>query len=724
MPQPFISFHFCPFTETPLGCDTEPSTHIIQLPEDCVQAATNKAEYDVGKCDTRTRCTGDELEDQTSCHDTESSCCQKMETREIDLQCQGYNLPISQVISCGCAQCSQKPIKIIGKVVSSGPMSPILESITVYYNNEIVTSTDSNGQFAFTFSNAVTRVALTFRDLEYSRVLETTMVFRVDPGSPTYAVVKMTPVDKQVEVFDSMAGKRLSTALATMIIPENSVYTSGAREIYNGSVHLTLGNFDMTNRIEAELAPGSFTAIDEDGERVSLLAFGMFALQLTDPLGNHLLATGITIILNSEVNSESGYDTKLWVLNRRSGNWELASELIECDDFRLRRKRQVTRIVGHLNLFEFEWYAIGDIDRKKRCWAKVISYGSSDFIPSSVLPASFQVTAVLREPPHENQSLQNWYYRVSSASSITSYGSVGLCVPLACNTNRFSDIEAFLSTTLNAVYLDPANPIEDGPYHSLKQADRELVTYYISNHRDSEIWMKPKASDNSPIYFEEDAGSVRGKCSQAGSQDKHFQFSCDFCNDVVCNTYQSDAVCLTSRTFRTFYPFLLPSSQTKQPYCSVGIRVYTNSLALNVTVTSTNNNGKFYGRRDIVARKPEESVNRYIDACMEYKCSGKVYEGKLVHSDVTKVIVDVKDNDGQMCTVQKMAAGFQMDSQTQTPIHFNDPLVYGENTGVHKYYDYFTQPVCLNDLNSPQTTTTDNCQINGMFVPAVEIRCI
>uniref|UniRef100_A0A8C0BNC1 Cartilage intermediate layer protein 1/2 domain-containing protein n=1 Tax=Buteo japonicus TaxID=224669 RepID=A0A8C0BNC1_9AVES len=64
-------------------CNSQPQSHLIRLPHDCFQKATNSFYYDVGKCPAKT-CTG-KLDKGLRCKDNVAYCCgvSKMETRDI-----------------------------------------------------------------------------------------------------------------------------------------------------------------------------------------------------------------------------------------------------------------------------------------------------------------------------------------------------------------------------------------------------------------------------------------------------------------------------------------------------------------------------------------------------------------------------------------------------------------------------------------------------------------
>ena len=237
---------------------------------------------------------------------------------------------------------------------------------------------------------------------------------------------------------------------------------------------------------------------------------------------------------------------------------------------------------------------------------------------------------------------------------------------------------------------------------------------------DPQIWLNPISVPNpdGPVYSGKDAGNAGGKCSEAGTASQHFQMYCRNCDDIICNTFHSVATSPLKLTPMTFYPDF-----SSQSYCFVGIRIVTDSVAVRVVATSNSTEGSFYGRREITARKANPNDENYVDACMEFKCSGHVYHGKDITTDITKITVDVKDKEQYTCNVQKQAPDFIINSQSTMPLRFDDPLTYGERTGLQTDKRSPTEALCLNDIASPQSTDTDRCKIAGNFIVAATVTC-
>ncbi|XP_072031351.1 cartilage intermediate layer protein 2-like [Amphiura filiformis] len=732
-------------TATPVGCDPDPIAHTIQLPEDCIQPDTNRAEFDVGTCENKP-CTG-KIKDQTLCGDLESFCCREQERKTVNVNCQGYTLPVLKVTSCGCSKCEPKASQIFGRVVSADTLDN-LDSIAVYYKSQSqnVTETDSTGRFLFSTEDAVSKVSLTFRDIIYKRVLDTTVVFQISADSARYDVIKMIPVNERTALdFDSQVDNVLPIlnshsdgSLGEITVAAHTVFRIENGEIYNGTVRVIVNNIDMRNREKATLAPGDSTALDSNGYKVYLRLFGVFSLRFTDPFGQPLYVAGQSqlrlthpaLLQHCENQVGDTCNIMLWVLNIKSGIWEKTSllEVTNVGSLSRRKKRQDSVVVvGNLLLREYEWYSIADVDNKDRCWGKVIGYSDQYFNPNFVLPFIYQLTSVLVEKQKDQQGTvaSISIYRISKPSSVTENGQVGVCVPLACPKDPSdTQMEAYLSATVDGEYMKPARPSDSGAYVSLTKEDRDRVQYFIANHDDldtqPQILMRhPVADSMGPVYPGSEAGEVDGACSLAGIQNKHFQFHCPNCNDAICNTFHSVAKSPLDRQLQTFYP---NRYFDKQAYCFIGVQIRTGSLSLRVAITSNSSEGLFYGRRELTLRK-SNADDEFVNACMEFKCSGVVFDGLSSEPhDVTKVFVDINDKESTTCSVQAAAQDFSL-GETQVPFTFDDPQTYGKQTGIHRDTLIRTESVCLNDEESPQTTNTEHCQIDNKFVYAALVTC-
>ena len=714
---------FASLDSTDDTCSPLPTSRFIRLPSDCIQQNINRAKYDVGTCG-QAECYSTKT-DQTTCADSleEFNCCQPAETEIVNVQCEGYTIPVSRVISCRCGLCSPQFPKIIGRVVEA-ESGDDLGFIEVYFNSTRVTSTDGKGVFSYEFPGQVRRVALTLKDIHFHRVIDTTVVFDFSSDVITYNVFKMkrmpTPITLQQNVENCLPlGGEGSNAVAEIVIAPNSMYDTSGKK-YIGQFNATVMNVDMRNVSDAEIAPGDFTTVDAEGNLAELRSFGMFALSFTDMLGNPLSVGGSSMVrVNQDMipdcsfDEDDACDTSLWVFNERSGSWEKASSLTRSGK---RRRRQGNGIiVGELDTEPYRYYNIDDLERSVRCWAKVISYTSDAF--DALLPNHVAVKSVIREEG-------NSFLRISSPGAVIR-NAVGLCVPQACDTTNPNDSKftTNLTATYNGNELIPAQFPNPTPNFSLEPSDIDILQYQTSG---AKLVMKSFSTDDEGPVF----GGKYSQCDIAGTEKKHFQFHCPTCVDIICNTIDS-ASNPPKLTYLTFYP-QLSFDKSAQEYCFIGLRINTADFFVRVIARSDvgtfnkTTRGTHYGSREIVARK-NNARDTFIDACMEFKCSGDVYNPiDTSTADITRVTIEIKDAGN--CRVVQVAPDFGNHINTPVPfdlpLTFDDPKTYGQRQGIHQKDEPNNLQECANDVNSPQTTGVEHCQERlPDFVHAVEINC-
>ncbi|XP_072031342.1 cartilage intermediate layer protein 1-like [Amphiura filiformis] len=724
---------------TTTSCNSEPGRQMISLPSDCVQPDTNRAEYNVGTCGQQ-ECLNASKTDQTSCLDSEQEffCCQPV-SKIIDLTCNGYTLPVSKVISCGCGECIKQNRKIIGRVVAADSGEP-LGTVPVYYNSTEDTRTSpSEGLFSFVVPSQVRRVALTLKDEFFKRVIDTTVVFEIGDSLVTYHVFRMKRVPVPIMVEDSSVESCLplvsdgSEQVAELVLAPNSMYDSDG-EMYQGSFNVNVMNIDMRNVTDAEIAPGDFAAADAEGNLAELKSYGMFAFSFTDMSDNPLSVGGSSVVrVNQDMipSCQNGTcDTSLWVFNERSGTWEMASPLRDTTSGRKRRQNQ-NDVNGEIDVVPFTWYNIDAFVASERCWAKVAAYTTNELNPTDgLLPNNYMVTSIIEERG-------NSFLRRNSPAAITTNG-FGVCVAQGCDSTNPNDSR--FTTHLTASYLEntltPAAYPNSSPFFSLNKLNPSDFSKLQYETMGNQLSMKPYTSNDGPVFDGKYSGFSGGACVAATADDIHFQFYCPTCDgdDVKCITVNSVAPNPSRLTYQTFYP-ALSSGSDDQDYCFIGIRVITSSSIARIIVTSEvgglipgsentfEKSSTVYGTRELRARKDNPN-SAYIDACMEYKCSGQLFNPLPTTSDTTKIIIDIKVDTGSCMVTNALQSGFEthLDEEgisvpAALPFTFPDSQTHGLNQGLHTTNNVMNLQECVNDPNSPQTSNTKYCVVNENFVP-------
>ncbi|XP_072018875.1 cartilage intermediate layer protein 1-like [Amphiura filiformis] len=739
-------------TASPVQCNSQPAEQLIDLPPDCVQADTGFAAYNVGTCDNAV-CTGTKAQ-QTLCKDPdeETHCCQAIQTQTVNVICQGYTLPMSKILACGCGVCVINPTQVGGVVVSAGTGEP-LDFIFVYYDDEVVASTDEKGWFSFEIPLQVNRVSLSFSDEIKNRVSGTTVIIEIQSHSVTYNIIKMKPRPPEVTVQPTQENclTVLGTdtdPLAEVVIPPNSIYDANGQR-YTGNAKATISTIDMRNSTDAELAPGDFTAVNANGDRETLKSFGMFSIDITDDSGNPL-SVGGKVNLMVDVGMVPGCDnpdgvcsTKIWVLNKKTGSWEDLGPLVVSTGGRRRKRQSGENIILAGKTFEFEpgqYINIDDINVAEQCWVKVIGYENSalsQILPNSV--SKFEVTAIVKD------SQQNFYQRNNNANWATTRYGEGVCVPIPCDTGtggigsrRYT---VYLSASSDGKDMLPADSTSSG--FVLTDADKLSLGYRITEH--FYIEMQPQIAQNQnqgPIFTGTNAGKFsNGACSTATSLTKHFQFHREL-PDIFCyNFFQPNQ---RLNYILNFYPqtnHKVITIQKQQRFCYIGINIIT-PFDQSVTVVSTSIVGdakgytipagdpQYYGRRQKNAKKKNPSDSS-IDTCLEYKCEGVVYNSdkdlNTDKTDNTNVTIQVQGS-SQRCCVRGLP-GFMNNNlhniqlNQAVPVWFIDQGNYGPDHGLFRHPNLQPSPYCK-DEQSPQDTSIDHCHDTDMvFRHAIEVTC-
>ena len=717
----------------------------VTLPNDCVQPITNKTEYDVGSCEESV-CAGP-LSDQSSCADPEREtyCCQPVQTELISLQCQGYTLPVQKVVSCGCRECAQLPGQVFGTVVSS-ETSEALQFISVYYKNENVALSDEKGSFSLEIPSHVSKASLTLKDEILLSFVDTVKVVQLRSGFTTYCVIKMKPrpvpvtVDSTAETYLPVASDSEDAAFAEMVIEPNTMYDMNG-DLFTGEVEIAVNNIDMRNESNAEIAPGDFSFVDENGDLQSLQTFNLWAIDAKDKCGNPVSIGGSsTIMLDQEMLppcnfDENGFcDTKLWVLNTVTGSWEVASELqvMTGGGNGRRRKRQGAFLIGEIDVANGRFY---NIDRfgGNRCYAKVLAYDSEEL--TTPINGGYEVQGIVAEFGNP------WFRGDSGAANSVN----GVCIPMGCdNSGRYT---ARMTATYGNQLLIPVDSTQSSLSNFvLTTTDVENLEYAIEEGpANTALRITPRQMyTNGPLH-----SGFGSTCQTSDSTMKHFQFYLPeslSARGVTCNTVESAARTITQRRYITFYNYLPQLRAQNQRYCFLGIRVRTSYTNVRIITTSrirdpsrltglpNENSAEFrdylYGSREVIAN-PDENSN--IDLCMEFKCGGNLFTGLGTDHgrDKTRVEIEIKGVRGK-CTVSPSGAfnGYLTDpdsptchSSFTTPFCFIDPLTYGEQFGIFKRANLATG-TCANDVNSPQNDNTGHCEAtNGQFTPGLEITC-
>ena len=314
-------------------------------------------------------------------------CCQPIETERVDIQCTGYTLPVQRVISCGCGECAPVPSYVSGTIVHSDTGEP-LQYVIVFYKREAVALSDGEGKFRLTVEDQANKISITLRDEYIARVVDTVKVIQIQSGLTVYCVIRMKPkptpviVESSEETYIPVASDSEDDAFAELIIESNTIYDMEGN-LYNGKVQVAVNNIDLRNASNVDLAPGDFTAVDENGDSQNLRTFNIWSMETRDEDGNPLAIGGSSMVVLDQAmlppcqfDENGNCDIKLWILSSETGSWEIASELKPSSEGGNRRKRQGAFLIGNVDVYANRLYNIDKVisssDRVGARWFHMI----------------------------------------------------------------------------------------------------------------------------------------------------------------------------------------------------------------------------------------------------------------------------------------------------------------------------------------------------------------
>ena len=719
------------------SCSSTPSSKIISLPDGCLNPETNLPEYDVGTCGN-TPCGGG-LSSDTMCKDEpeEFSCCRKGQVERIAVPCEGYTLPVFNVVSCRCGECVQPKSKIIGQVVSVTTNEP-LDYVVVYFNNTKVARSNREGMFEYVTNKQAKRVSLAFKDFYLKRVMDTTIIVTLNRGSVKYEVVKMKPhpppviINSTKETILPIVGDG-SDPVAELIIEPNSIYDQNGN-LYTGDVSLTIDNIDMRNPTNTDVAPGDFSTIDESGNPVGLQTFGIFSVGMTDESGNPLAVGGSSLIEidqsmvpDCQADEEDGTcEASIWDFNEKTGSWEFSGPLVLSKSGG-RRKRQSPVFFARVDVnFGQLMRNIDAVARSSEwCWIKLAAYRSDACLVT--LPTSDYDVTWVSERHDTGAKFRQGGIRWSVIEDEDS-----IYMGVFCDVSRAPRVEnrkftVWLSAqeNLNGKPLLPAR--SENEYSFLNYtliSDRSVEGKYFIRLKPATYNFEP----NGPIY--EGVQSGLEACQRAElSTSNHLQFFLPSPNILCATAHTADpAVIPPDIQDETFYPTLV-EDRNRQTFCFVRIRVRSTThstvhVFANSTFESrTSTDTLLYGWRSLKATK--EANRDFVDVCMEFRCSPddrSIQTLITIHTKtdigedlICPVILNPETPDFKNYMEKLGLLDFEI------PFTFRDPLTYGARYGMKRDLGISGRGLCTTDRNTPQCADPDiYCKD---IEPAIIVNC-
>lgn len=150
----------------------------------------------------------------------------------------------------------------------------------------------------------------------------------IKPSTSAISYVRIQLILKTLEgAIDNSQGGTISVAGGPSIVFEAGDVSKENGDPYNGSVSVFAKYLNPTASNIGEIIPGDLDAVDENGQAVALVTYGMLAVELVGSNGEALnVASGekveLTFPVQSVQTSTAPASIPLWFFDETLGNWQ------------------------------------------------------------------------------------------------------------------------------------------------------------------------------------------------------------------------------------------------------------------------------------------------------------------------------------------------------------------------------------------------------------------
>ncbi|XP_043933787.1 cartilage intermediate layer protein 1 [Protopterus annectens] len=686
-------------TQDEPSCNSQPESYLIRLPHDCPQASSNSFYYDVGKCAIST-CAG-ETHKGLRCKDTVPYCCGAVKLKEKEVQCNGYTLSIKVIAECGCQKCTQTKVIVRGRASAADDGEPMRFG-HIYLGKNRIGMTGYKGTFSVQVSPETERLVLTFVD-RLQKFVNTTKVLPFNKkGGAVFHDIKLlrrtSPItlDSTKTNTVSLGQKQGVEPIAELEIPPNSFYRASG-ETYSGKVKASVTFLDPRDISTATAVQTDLNFVNDDGDIFPLRSYGMFSVDFTDESAAEVLNAGeVRVHLDaSQIQMKEHLEMmKLWSLNPETGLWDEEGDFQVSKTKRGKREER-TFLIGNMEIRERRLFNL-DVPESRRCYVKVRAYRSERFVPSEQIEGVV-VSLINMEPVAGFSSNPRAWGRFDSAVT----GANGACLPAFCDEQRADAYSAYLTATLGGEELET---VESSPKYNpnkigVPQPYLNKLQYRRTDHDDSKLKKtafsinvaKPNTNNaeenNGPIYAYENLNT----CEEAPFSAAHFRFYRveGYVYDYNTVPFNEDDPMSWTEDYLAWWP-----RPTEFRACYIKVKV---NGPQEITVRSRNmggthpkTTGKLYGIRDVQTIHDMDQAGTSA-ACLEFKCSGMLYDQDRVDRTLIKI------NPQGSCRREKVNSMLQEYLVNHLPLAVNndtnefnmlaplDPL--GHNYGIYTVTD-------------------------------------
>ncbi|XP_063045577.1 cartilage intermediate layer protein 1 [Engraulis encrasicolus] len=641
-----------PATLTVIGqeeasCEPNPESHLIRLPHDCYQNQTDSFYYDVGRCPVST-CVG-QLDNGIRCKDTVSYCCGVAKMVEKQIQCQGYELPTMVVTECGCKKCVETKAIVRGRAVAADTGEPMRFG-HIFMNGVRVSRTGYKGTFSIQVPPDTERLVLTFVD-NMQKFVNTTKVLPFNhKGGAVYHEIKLLRKKAPVTLLSTntntlelgeVAGQE---PMASIEVPPNSFFRENG-EVYVGNVQASVTFLDPRDVSTAAAAQSDLNFVGSEGDTLPLRTYGMFSVDFRDEeAGEPLNAGEVKVKLDaSQVTMAEHRDNMmLWSLNPETGLWEEEGHL-KMEKKRRGKREERTFLIGNMEIRERRLFNL-DVPENRRCYVKVRVFRSERFMASEQVEGV--VTSLINmEPTPGYSSNPRAWGRFDSVIT----GPNGACLPAFCDDQKADAYTAYVMANLGGEELEAvaSSPKLNPNSIGVPQPRLGVLNYKRTDHDDARVkktafsinLAKPSPNNaeeaNGPIYSFENLK----ECEEAPFNAPHFRFFRVEGDRYDYNTvpFNEDDPMSWTEDYLSWWP-----KPMEYRACYIKVKLNApheiNVRSRNMGGTHPRTVGQLYGIRDTRSIRDMEQGPALSAVCLEFKCSGMLYDQDRVDRTLVKVI--------------------------------------------------------------------------------------
>lgn len=567
---------------------------------------------------------------------------------ERQLTCQGYHLPTMVVTQCGCQKCMDTKAVVYGRASAADNGEPMRFG-HVFMNGVRISRTGYKGTFSVQVPPDTERLVLTFVD-NMQKFINTTKVLPFNArGGSVYHEIKL--LRKKAPVTISAAETNTlelgevegEEAMVQLQIPPNSFYTEKG-EVFTGNVNASVTFLDPRDVSTAAAAQSDLNFVGNEGDVLPLRTYGMFSVDFRGGETNEPLNAGeVKVFLDStQVKMPEHINSmKLWSLNPDTGLWEEEGSL-KVEQKRRGKREERTFLIGNMEIRERRLFNL-DVPENRRCYVKVRAFRSERFMPSEQVEGVV-VSLINMEPAAGYSSNPRAWGRFDSVVT----GPNGACLPAFCDEERADAYSAHVMANLGGEELEAvsSSPKLNPNLIGVPQPYLDKLNYRRSDHEDPRLKKtafsinvaKPSANTaeegNGPVY----AFEKLKECEEAPFSASHFRFSRVEGDGYDYNTvpFNEDDPMSWTEDYLSWWP-----KPTEYRACYIKVKLSSphelNVRSRNMGGTHPKTVGQLYGLRDTQSIRDMEQAN-VSAVCLEFKCSGMLYDQERVDRTLVKVI--------------------------------------------------------------------------------------